>query len=110
MLSNLQKENLFKSWGEIADSMQCKAEVRVYDPLSSWECYIYALNPEDEDEMCCVINGFYVEAIKWRLSDLFSYYNMHGEAAEIDYEFRPREIGEIYKILKSKEDYDTARN
>jgi hypothetical protein len=99
MINLKQKEKLMASWGEKASSMACMAEVRVYDPLSPWECYIYALNPEDEDEICCIIKGFFVEVCDWRLSELSNRYNADGERVQIDYEYRPRRAAELFKIL-----------
>ncbi len=40
MLNSDQKTKLKASWGEKASSMACMGEVRVYDTLSRWECYI----------------------------------------------------------------------
>ncbi len=99
MLNNKQKEKLKASWGEKASSMACMAEVRFYDPLSPWECYIYAMNPEDEDEICCLIKGFFVEATEWRLSELASRFNAYGEPPQIDQEYRPRRAAELFKLL-----------
>lgn len=99
MLNNKQKEKLLSSWGEKASSMACMAEVRVYDPLSAFECYIYALNPEDEDEILCIIKSSSVSADKWKLSELRSCYNSEGEPLQIDYEYRPRIASEILKRL-----------
>lgn len=102
MLSNSQREKLKASWGEKASSMACMAEVRVYDPLSPWECYIYALNPENEDEICCIIKGFFVEVTEWRLSELASRFNAEGEPVQVDYEYRPRRAAELFKILNER--------
>lgn len=94
-----QKEKLLANWGEKANSMACLAEVRVYDPLSSWECYIYALNPDGEDEIACLIKGFFVEVCDWKLSELAERFNAEGEPLEIDHEYRPRMTAEIFKRL-----------
>ncbi len=99
MLNHEQKSKLLKNWGEKASSMACRAEVRVYDPLSSWECYIYALNPDDEDEICCIIKGFFVEVCDWRLSEIASRFNADGEGVQVDHEYRPRHAAELFKIL-----------
>lgn len=99
MLNSTHKERLLKNWGQKADSMACNVEVRVYDPLSSWECFIYAMNPEDEDEIACILNGFEVEVCNWRLSEIASHFNAHGEAPEVDNEFRPKRAAELFKQL-----------
>lgn len=102
MLSHSQKEKLKASWGDKASSMACMAEVRVYDPLSTWECYVYAMNPENEDEIACIINGFFVEVCNWSLSELTSRFNSDGEPLQIDYEYRPRRACELFKILNER--------
>jgi hypothetical protein len=94
-----QKEKLKASWGEKASSMACMAEVKVYDPLSPWACYIYALNPDDEDEICCIIKGFVIEACEWRLSELARRFNCEGEGVQIDHSFRPQLASKLFKIL-----------
>jgi hypothetical protein len=105
MLSHNQKEKLKANWGAKADSMACRVEVRVYDPLSNWECYIYAMNPENEDEICCLIKGFSVEVIVWSLSELASRFNQEREMPLIDNEFRPRMVAELFKLI-IKGDYE----
>ncbi len=99
MLNHKQKQNLLNNWGEKANSLQCKAEVKIYDPLSGWECYIYALNPEDEDEIACIIKGFFVEICDWRLSEISTHFNAEGEQPIVDTEYRPRLVCELIKIL-----------
>lgn len=73
----------------------------MYDPLSSsWECYIYAVNPEDEDEVLCIINCFDVTTDKCSLKELSSMFNSQGEGLQIDHEYRPRNAQVLYKILQ----------
>ncbi len=102
MLNSDQKTKLKSYWGEKASSMACMAEVRVFDPLSPWECYIYALNPENEDEICCIIKGFSVEITEWRLSELASRFNAEGEPVQIDSNYRPQRAAELFKILNER--------
>lgn len=102
MLNPHQKQKLMKSWGEKADSMACLAEVRVFDPLSSWECYIYAINPDDEDEISCIINGFELEVSTWSMKSLEASFNEHGEHPIIDKEYRPRQAVDLFKILTER--------
>lgn len=102
MLSDQQKDKLKSYWGDKATSMNCLAEVRVYDPLSSWACYIYAMNPDNEDEISCIINGFTVEAVEWCLSELQSRYNEQGDSPQLDHEYRPRRAAELFKYLNAR--------
>jgi len=103
MLSNNQKEKLKKNWGDLADNLACKAEIRVYDPLSKWECYIYAMNPDDEDEIDCIVTGAIVFAGRWTISELFAIFNADGEFVKIDPDFVPRCAKTIYDKLKQRE-------
>ena len=99
MLNNQQKEKLKNNWAN-ADSMECMAEVRVYDPLSFWECYIYAMNPEDEDIIACIIKGFTLEVCVWSMSELEKNFNRDGEFLEVDIEYRPRRALDVFKRLQ----------
>ena len=99
MLGDKIKEKLKENWGDKADSLECYAEVRVFDPLSPWECFIYAMNPENEDEISCIVRGFEVEVMQWSLSELASRFNSNGDCVQLDYEYRPRKASHIYKML-----------
>ena len=102
MLSYSQIERLKKSWGEKASSLSCKAEVRVYDPLSFWQCYIFALNPENEDEIECIIKtgrNEFPSVEKWTISEIKSLFNSEGEAVIVDQEYRPIMAAQIFKKL-----------
>lgn len=100
MFTHEQKEKLKANWGEKADSLQCKAEVRLYDDLSSWECYIFAMNPEDEDEIEMILKGFTVEICKGSMFVLLNMFNEHGEPLKKDFEYLPRMADQIYRKLK----------
>lgn len=100
MLTDRQKEKLKANWGEKANSLQCKAEVRLYDDLSKWECYIYSMNPDDEDEVEVILTAITVQTVMWRMSDLSKLFNEHGEAPKQDLEYVPRKADELLKKLK----------
>ncbi len=95
-------KKLKTSWGDKADCLETVAELRVFDPLSCWECYIYSMNPEDEDQIQCILHGFTIEVCDWRLSELLSHFNAEGEAPIIDREYRPRKAKTILKLLKGQ--------
>ena len=108
MLTHRQKQNLISNWGDKAESMACNVELRVYDHLSSWQCYIYALNPEDEDEVMCLVKVSKQQAVsveRWFLTNIMSLFNEHGEGVVVDEEFRPRMVSEIYNKLREDEVY-----
>ena len=102
MLTQIQKEKLKASWGEKADCLAATAELRVYDPLSCWECYIFAMNPEDQDEIACILHGFTVEVCNWRLSELSNHFNEEGERPVFDRQYRPRKAETILRILEGR--------
>ncbi len=102
MISEKKKEILMKNWGEKADAMACKAEVRFYDTLSSWECFILAINPEEHDQIACIINGYIPDVHVWSFEELYGMYNSDGENLCLDNEFRPRLASEIFKDLRDR--------
>ena len=100
MLNPQVKEILLKNWGEKADSMNCYCEVKFIDPLSSWACYIYAMNPKDEDEIACMVYDHgEVEVCDWSMKELMLTYNREGEYPEIDHEYRRKRASELFKKL-----------
>ncbi len=101
MIATHKIKILTDNWGEKAEGLACKAEVRVYDPLSSWECYIYAMNPEDRDEICCILNAETVEICRWNISRIFQCYNGCGEPPVLDKEYRPQEVQQILKKFRA---------
>ncbi len=99
MLNQATKEKLKANWGYKADSMACKAEIRIYDPSSNWCCYVYAMNPQDEDDIACIIKGFEIEVCDWKMSEIEKMFNVDGERPVIDEEYRPRMACELFKML-----------
>jgi hypothetical protein len=105
MINSTQKQRLLNNWGARAESMACNAEVRVYDPLSSWQCYILALNPEDENTIMCIVStNKWAEPMltDWTLYDLSQLYNSNGEGPDLDKEYRPRRAAELFKLLNNE--------
>lgn len=86
------------------ESIQCKAVVKLIDPLSSFECYILAQNPHNPDEIYCLINAFTLETGPFSLEDVLGFYNHDGEGLVQDTEYRPRAYWEIYKKLRETKD------
>lgn len=113
MLSETQVEKLKSNWGARAEALACFAEVRVYDPCSAWQCFLLAINPQDEDEISCIISANPKEAPEvtlWTLSDLFSLFNNQGEYVQVDQEYRPRRAAELFKKLSELTIYESNRN
>jgi len=99
MITKTQSDRLKDNWGAPAEALACYALIRFFDPLSPWECYLLAQNPDDEDEIACLIKGFFVELSHWRLSELANRYNAAGEPIQIDNHYRPRRAAELFKQL-----------
>lgn len=98
MIDQAMKKRLMNNFGEKADSMECKAEVVLYDPASSWVCYLYSLDPSDGDTVDCLINTAVDTFImKGSLQELELLYNNEGDGIKIDKEYRPRQVSQIYK-------------
>ncbi len=92
---------LTKNWGEKADAMDCYCEVKFIDVFSRWECYIFALNPEDENGIQCIVkHKDDVEIVEWSLDELNRHYNTEGEYPTLDNEFRRIKADVLYKRLK----------
>jgi len=102
MLNHNQTEKLKQNWGEKAESMSCRAEVRLYDPKSPWQSYIYAMNPENEDELMCITKAFKEDSAITEYTSmkyLLGCFNQDGEGLEVDQEYRPRRAAELFKKL-----------
>lgn len=99
MLTQALKDKLKANW-PLAESMYCKAEMRVYDPLSHWQCYILAMNPADENEVACILSSkFNCSFTVWTLNDIQNLFNAEGEKPIIDYEYRPKLASQLFKQL-----------
>jgi len=106
MLSEAIIATLKSNWGDRATCMACFAEVKFIDELSGWSCYILAMNPDNEDEIACIVKGFDVELCTWSLRELKQSYNSIGEAPCIDLEYRRVRALELFKRLS----YDRGRS
>lgn len=93
------KNSLKSNWGDKVNAMACYCEVRYFDPNSDWSCYIFGLNPDDDDEIACIINGFDLEVCNWSLKKLCFSYNSEGEYVVEDKEFRKIRAAELFKKL-----------
>lgn len=104
MLTEKLKERLMANWGDRADCLACNAEARIYDDNSSWECYLLAINPENEDEGI----GIIVYGNKISQDDtifmpfLWERFNSQGEFMQWDESFVPRNAYELIKTLKER--------
>ena len=100
ILTQALKDKLKANW-LLAESMACKAELRVYDPLSVWQCYLIAMNPQDENEVACILSTTMGHCIYtlWTIKEINDLYNWEGEKPSIDLEYRPRMASQIFKQL-----------
>ena len=95
------KEVLKKNWGERANTLNCFAEVKFIDPLSSWACYIFAMD-ESEEMIHCLLysDAIGVEIDTQYMYDIQSMYNEEGQHPIMDSEYRRTKVTELLKRLK----------
>lgn len=108
MLTVKIKEALKKNWKE--DMNECLfgfAEVKLIDPLSSWACYIFAMDESEEMIHCLLYSDMIgVEIYTQCMKDIQSMYNEEGEHPRVDTEYRRTRVVELLKRLRN----DTCRN
>lgn len=98
MLTNEIREKLKSNWGEKADSLNCFAEVKLIDPLSSWACYLFAMSPDEERLLVLFYNkNFGIELGEMHTYELSLMHNREGEPPEIDDEYRRMRVTEIIR-------------
>jgi hypothetical protein len=96
------KQRLRDNWGDKANAMECYAEVKLIDPVTSWTCYVYALDPGDEDTILCLFPNGMSMIGEWSLDQLNTSYNLDGEYLVIDTEYRPMIASTLYRKLQGK--------
>lgn len=102
MITVKQRIALLANWGEPAENLNCNAEVRLYDPLSKWECFLIAMDPFEQDSVYAIVNSANEIAALWSLTYLMQCYNAEGEHPLVDKEFRPRNAGLLLKQLMER--------
>lgn len=101
MLSQIIKEKLKKNWGDKSNALDCYAEVKLIDPLSSWCCYIFAMDNEEEVIQCLLYSdAIGVDIYTLNILEIYLMYNEHGENPVIDDEFRRTRVIELLKRLR----------
>lgn len=102
MLTEKTKDALKKNWGERADSLNCYAEVKLIDPLSSWCCYIFAMDKDEEYVQSLLYShAIGIEIYMQSIYDIYRMYNQDGEHPIIDHEFRRTRVSELIKRLRN---------
>ena len=101
-LSKQHTDHLIENWSDVMYCLACYATLRVYDTQGPWQCFLIAINPQDQDEVFCIISYGKLQADveTCRLSELGQMYNSHGEPLQIDYEYRPKLAYQILRQLK----------
>ncbi len=94
------KERLKRNWGEKAEALDCYAEARYFDPLSSWCCYVFAMD-SDEKQVYVLLysNVLGAEVSIIDLEDLSYMYNELGQSPMLDTEFRRIHLSELIRRL-----------
>jgi hypothetical protein len=102
MISEKIKQALLSNWGAKADAMDCYAEVKFIDPITHWACYIYAMNPDNDDDIACLVYDDIanrVEVCDWSMNELLNTYNREGEYPQIDHGYIRMKASELLKKL-----------
>jgi hypothetical protein len=101
MLTEKIKEALQNNWGERSDALNCYAEVKLIDPLSSWCCYIFAMDRNEEMIHCLTYsNAIGVEIYIESMQNIQAMYNEEGENPIPDNEFRRTRVSELLNRLR----------
>lgn len=101
MITRSIKEDLKKNWGEKAETLNCYAEVKLIDPLSSWACYLFAMDNNEEMIECLLYSdSMGVEIHTESLEEIFHRYNEQGENPVIDTEYRRTRVVELLRRLR----------
>ena len=96
MMNTLSK--LQANWGDKADSYDCYAWMRLYDPESRWECYVYAIDPLNEQgAKVCVYNGTWVFSQVNLDEMMVSFVCENGRAPRHDLDFKGKHLKNILK-------------
>lgn len=107
-ISEEEKRRLKSFWGAKAEAWECSALIRYRDNLTGWACYVCAMNPEDEDNILCLIPYEPLQLREWTFTELLLCFNINGEYIERDMEFRPMRLKELIKKLRGN--YESGRN
>lgn len=105
MIQIFQKvKKLQENWGDRADSLDCKAEIRAYDTGSRWECYIYAIDPENRDTAKVLLNNGEPILTEVNLDELEKTVEAEtGRVPKMDMNFVPTPLKKLLKDLKKHE-------
>lgn len=98
----MNKDKLMSNWGDQAEALACFAEARFYDKASTWECFLLAIDPDDEDTVKCIVKTnakAHPTVETWSLQSIFSCFNEYGETPTLDNDFKPRRAAELFKSL-----------
>lgn len=102
MLSQKLKDRLKANWGDKANALAVYAEVKLIDPLSSWSCYLFSMDENEEFVQGLFYSeaiGHEVEIMPW--NDIQNMFNEHGNHPVIDTEYRPMRVTEILRRLRN---------
>jgi hypothetical protein len=101
LLSQSVKSRLKSNWGEKSAALDCYAEAKLIDPLSSWACYLFAMDNNEEMIECLLYSdSMGVEIHTESLEEIFQRYNEQGENPVIDTEYRRTRVVELLRRLR----------
>jgi len=101
-LSNQIKEKLKTNWDARALNRQCHAEACIAAESGTPTYWVLAMNPEDEDEIIVLGNGFEREPFVINFRDTVQEFASLGHPLILDHEFKRGSADEIYKRLRGR--------
>ncbi len=103
MIPDSIKERLKQNWGSRADALACYAEMRIFDPLSCWECYFLALDPDEENAKVIIVDhDRLVHVVEESANHLLTKWNGQGDIVEQDPHFVRRQASALFKVLNER--------
>lgn len=99
MINHSTRMQLLDNWGDEMYALEKLAPVKFHEPHSGFECYVIALDHEDNDTIYVLVHNKEISISLWSLRDLYLWMNRNGDKLEVDDEYRPRKAKEIFSRL-----------
>lgn len=95
-------EELKTAWNK-ADMLEVFALFRIDDPAGGLTFYVLAVDPDDEDQMMCIVDSpVSLEVTAVNMKDVFALHDNEGNKARIDPGFRPINAYTLFNKLRKK--------
>jgi hypothetical protein len=102
VLTEAIKERLKANWDARALNMQCHAEACITQEDAYLTYWLLAMNPQDEDEVIVLGNGFAEFPFTLNLPETLADFEAGDHPFTLDKEFKRQSASEIYKRIRGK--------